>query len=212
MDNKEKLNLNISNCCSFPSLINSPKGPTGPTGSTGPTGAGGIIPFASGDPITTTTVLGGVLNTASVIGFGSSAIGIPAGSGSIDLTGGSGISLDYAFSMPREGNITSLSAYFSTTLPLNLVGGSTVTITAQLFSSTTPDNNFTAIPGAVVTLAPALTGLVSVGAIAEGITTGLAIPVTARTRILLVFVANVTAGPDIATIVQGYASGGLAIN
>jgi BclB C-terminal domain-containing protein len=89
--------------------------------------------------------------------------------------------------------------------------GSTVTITAQLFSSPTPDNTFTAVPGALVTLAPPLTGIVALGTISNGITTGLAIPVTAQTRLLLVFSATVTAGLDVATVISGYASAGLGI-
>lgn len=87
-----------------------------------------------------------------------------------------------------------------------------MTITAQLFESTTPDNTFTAVPGAVVTLAPALTGIVAIGTVSNGITTGLNIPVTAQTRLLLVFSASVTAGIDIATTVIGYASAGLSID
>jgi BclB C-terminal domain-containing protein len=113
--------------------------------------------------------------------------------------------------MPEDGTITSMAAYFSTTAALTLVG-STVTITAQLYSSTTPDNVFTPIPGAVVTLAPPLTGIVAIGTISSGSTTGLSIPVTTETRLLLVFSASVTAGIDVATTVAGYASAGLAIS
>ncbi len=60
----------------------------------------------------------------------------------------------------------------SITAALSLVG-STVTITAQLYSSTVPNNLFTPIPGAIVTLAPSLTGILSIGNISNGITTGL---------------------------------------
>jgi BclB C-terminal domain-containing protein len=180
------------------------------TGTTGATGAGAILPFASGTPATLTTVLGGLLNTSSLLGFGTSATGVTVTGGTIDLTGGPGILINEAFSMPRDGTITSIAAYFSTTAALTLVG-STVTITAQLFSSTTPDNTFTAVPGALVTLAPPLTGVLALGTISSGITTGLAIPVTAETRLLLVFSATVTAGLDIATTIAGYASAGLTI-
>ena len=108
----------------------------------------------------------------------------------IDLTGTAlGPIINFAFSMPRDGTITSIAAYYSNTVALALVG-TTVTITAQLFSSTTPDNTFTAIPGAVVTLAPPLTGVVALGTISSGITTGLSIPVTAETRLLMVFSAT----------------------
>jgi BclB C-terminal domain-containing protein len=177
---------------------------------TGAAGSGAIIPYASGLPAALTTVLGGLLNTSSLIGFGSSATGVSVAGGTIDLTGAAGTLLNFAFSVPRAGTITSLAGYFSVTAGLSLVG-STVTITAQLFQSTAPNNTFTAVPGALVTLAPPLTGLISLGAISSGLTTGLSIPVTAGTRLLMVFSASVTAGIDVATTVAGYASAGLTI-
>ncbi|MEC0124435.1 exosporium glycoprotein BclB-related protein [Paenibacillus pabuli] len=185
-------------------------GTTGVTGATGAAGAGAIIPYASGLPVALTTVLGGLLNTSSLVGFGSSATGISVNGGIIDLTGAAGTLLNFAFSASRAGTITSLAAYFSTTAGLSLVG-TTVTITAQLYHSTTPDNSFTAVPGAVVTLAPPLTGILSVGTISSGVTTGLSIPVAAGDRLLMVFSASVTAGIDVASTFAGYASGSLTI-
>jgi len=185
-------------------------GPTGSTGITGPTGSSAIIPFASGGPAVMTTVAGGLVGTTSVLGFGSSATGISLSGGTIDLTGNVlGPIINFAFSAPRDGTITAIAAYFSTTLALSLLG-STVTITAQMYSSTTPNNIFTAIPGAIVTLAPPLTGVVSLGSISNGITTGLSIPVTAQTRLLMVFSATAT-GTSLINTVVGYASAGLTI-
>ncbi|MDT9717415.1 exosporium glycoprotein BclB-related protein [Paenibacillus sp. ClWae2A] len=185
-------------------------GVTGSTGVTGATGSGAIIPFASGGPAILTTIAGGLVGTTSLIGFGSSATGVSILGGTIDLTGTIvGPLINFAFSVPRDGVITSVAAYFSTTADLALVG-STVTITAQLFSSPTPDNAFTAVPGAVVTLAPPLTGIIALGTISNGITTGLTIPVTAQTRLLLVFSAT-AAGLTLVNTVVGYASGGVNI-
>ncbi|WP_336781237.1 exosporium glycoprotein BclB-related protein [Paenibacillus illinoisensis] len=185
-------------------------GAPGSTGATGAAGAGAIIPYASGLPVALTTVLGGLLNTSSLVGFGNSASGVSVNGGIIDLTGAAGTLLNFAFSASRSGTITSLAAYFSTTAGLSLVG-STITITAQLFRSTTPNNSFTAVPGAVVTLTPSLTGVLALGTISSGLTTGLSIPVTAGDRLLMVFSASVTAGIDVATTLAGYASGGLSI-
>jgi BclB C-terminal domain-containing protein len=126
--------------------------------------------------------------------------------GTIDTTGLN----DVAFSMPRDGVITSMAAYFSVGAAVALVG-STVTITAQLYSSATPDDVFSPVAGATVTLAPPLTGAVAIGDTSNGIVTGLSIPVTAQTRLLMVFSAAVTAGIDIATIISGFASAGLNI-
>lgn len=185
-------------------------GSTGSTGATGAPGSGAIIPFASGTPAALTTVLGGPLNTSSLIGFGTNAAGVTITGGTIDLSGGPGLLVNEAFSAPRDGVITSITAYFSTTAAVTLVG-STITITAQLFSAPTPDNSFTAVPGALVTLAPSLTGIIALGTISNGITTGLSIPVTAQTRLLMVFSATVTAGLDVASTIAGYASAGLNI-
>jgi len=187
-------------------------GPTGPTGPVGPANTLGaaIIPYASGLPLTMTTVLGGLANTSGLVAFGNSADGVLITAGTIDLTGAPVLPLAMPFSMPSNGFITAISAYFSTTASLNLVG-TTITITAQLYSSTTPDNIFTAIPGAFVTLAPSLTGVLAIGDISNGLTTGLSIPVTAQTRLLLVFTPAVTAGIDLAAVIAGYAGAGVQI-
>lgn len=185
-------------------------GPAGAVGATGAAGTGSIIPFASGLPITMTTVLGGILNSSSAMGFGNSHTGIQVLGGTIDLTGSGGIA-NMAFSVPRAGTITSISGYFSTTAALSLIG-STLNVTAQLYQSSGSNNSFTAIPGAMVTLAPPLTGVLSTGTISNGITTGLSIPVTAGSRLLMVYSTTVVAGLDVATVLLGYASGGVSIN
>ena len=205
-----------------------PTGPTGMPGPTGPTGATGlqgpqglqgvagssaIIPYASGLPVTLTIIAGGLVGTTALVGFGNSANGVSILGGTIDLSGASivaGTPINMAFSAPRDGTITAISAYFSVTTALSITG-TTVTITAQLYRSTTPNNTFTAVPGAVVTLAPALTGLLAIGASSNGLITGLNIPVTSQTRLLLVFSATAT-GLSLAQTIIGYASGGVAIS
>ncbi|MDN4084583.1 exosporium glycoprotein BclB-related protein [Paenibacillus polymyxa] len=185
-------------------------GATGVTGVTGATGSGAIIPFASGGPAILTTIAGGLVGTTSLIGFGSSATGISLVGGIIDLTGTLvGPVINFAFSVPRGGVITSIAGYFSTTAALTLLGSS-VSITAQLFSSPTPNNTFIAVPGATVTLTPPLTDIVALGTTSSGIATGLAIPVTAQTRLLMVFSATAT-GISLVNTVVGYASAGVTI-
>ena len=185
-------------------------GVTGPTGPTGIAGSAAIIPFASGLPVSLTTVAGGLVGTPAFVGFGSSAPGLTISGGTINLTNPAGTLTNFAFSMPRDGIITSLSAFFSTTAALSLVG-STIQITAQLYRSVTPDNVFTAVPGAAVSLTPALTGVISAGTLSSGVTDGLNIPVTPETRLMLVFTATAS-GLTLVNTVAGYASGGLAIS
>lgn len=168
--------------------------------------AGAIIPYASGTaPLTLVTVLGGAANTSGLVGFGNSVSGISTAGGTITLGPGQ----NFAFSAPRSGTITSLAAYFSVTAGAPLLG-STVTITAQLYQSTAPNNTFSPIPAATVTLSPPLTGVI-IGTISHGITTGLSVPITPETRLLLVFSAEVTAGLDVAASITGDASAGVNI-
>ncbi len=146
-----------------------------------------------------------------MVGFGNSAPTVFAFGTTIDLTGAAGTLLNFAYSVPRDGIITSISAFFSTAVEVFISIVGSATITAQLYSSPTPDNNFTPIPGAIVTLTPFLSGgLVPIGTISNGLTTGLAIPVTAQTRLLMVY-SITTTGLTVATIVTGYASAGVTI-
>lgn len=204
----------LQKCCEENQGIVGPPGPPGPTGPAGPRGpagipgAGAIIPIASGLPVTLTTVVGGLANTSAVAGFGASTSGIIISGGiiSLDVLG-----ISYAYSEPRDGTITALAAYFSTTAALSLVG-TTVAITVSLWSSPTPNDDFTLVPGASLTLTPTLTGVLSVGTISSGLLTGLTIPITAQTRLLLVVSSNVVAGTDIVTSILGSLSAGIAIS
>jgi len=184
-----------------------PSGPMGPSGADGPVGRGAIIPFSSGLPASATTALGGAIGLSTAVGFGNSTPGVVVAGGLIDAVE----LLNMSLSVPRDGLITSVVAYFSTTAELNIID-SEVTVRAQLWRSTTPNNIFEPVPGAFVDLAPPLTGALNVGFISSGITDGLEIEVTAGTRLLLVFSALVTGGEDIVTTVVGYASGGVAID
>lgn len=185
-------------------------GPTGATGATGVAGTGAIIPFASGLPIALTTIAGGLAGLPAFVGFGSSAQGLTLLGSTINITNASGTLSNFAFQVPRAGTVTSFSAFFSTTLALSLVG-STVTVNAQIYQSTTPDNVFSPIAGTLITLSPSLSGIISIGTLLNGSLTGLNIPVTAQTRLMLVFSATAS-GLTLVNTVAGYASAGLSIN
>ncbi|WP_338597093.1 exosporium glycoprotein BclB-related protein [Clostridium baratii] len=184
------------------------QGLIGPTGATGVAGSSAIIPYASGLPVSLTTVVGGLVGTTSLVGFGNSATGVNIVGGVIDLTGAAGTLINMSFSVPRAGTITSIAAYFSITAGLSLIG-STITIKAQLYQSTTPDNKFSAVSGAEVNLT--LTDTITLGAVRHGITTGLNIQVQPQTRLLLVFSATAS-GLSLVNTVAGYASAGVSIS
>jgi BclB C-terminal domain-containing protein len=96
-----------------------------------------------------------------------------------------------AQTFPIDETIQSMTVFSSTTTALNLVG-TTVTVSAQLYTSSTPDNTFVAVPGAYVTAAPPLTGVDAIGTVSSGIITGLSIPVTAGTRGVIVVSVEAT--------------------
>lgn len=172
-----------------------------------PTTTGGtIIPYASGAPIVMTTILGGLVGTTSVLGFGSSATGVSLLGGTIDLSA----ITNMAFSVPRNGTITSISGFFSTTLALALIGSS-INISAQLFSAPEGSNIFAPVPGGQVNLSPSLAGLVTIGSTTHGTTSGLSIPVVAGSRLILVYSATAT-GISVLHTISGYASAGVTIN
>ena len=95
-------------------------------------------------------------------------------------------------------------------MALSLVG-STVTIRAQIYQSVTPNNVFSPIAGTLINLTPSLSGIISIGTLLNGSLTGLNIPVTAQTRLMLVFSATAS-GLSLLNTVVGYASAGLSIN
>lgn len=185
-----------------------PTGATGPTGPTGPTGLaapGSIIPFASGLPVTLTTFPGtGLPALVAGLGFGANSTYTLSGS-TINISAGP---LNVAFSAPRAGTITSISAYFNTTAAATILG--TATIEAQVYLSTGPNELFTAV-GSPVVLSPSLSGVVAIGTIASGTLNGLSIPVAEGNLILLVFSVTTT-GTELVDTVIGFASAGVTID
>jgi BclB C-terminal domain-containing protein len=152
-----------------------------------------------------TTIAGGLPGTGVIVGYGETVSTGGLG-GAID-----GTELDsLAFSVPRDGTITSISAFFNLRTAMSLVG-TTITVTGQVYVSTTPDNTFTPVPGALVTLAPPLTGLVSIGTVSSGSVTGLSIPVTQGTRLMVVF-SSTAAGVGLINSINGTYSAGVTIN
>jgi len=212
-DNCSDCNCDSCQECCEPIIIVGAKGSTGAAGPTGATGASGgstIIPLSSGIAIPLNTIEGGLPGTPSFIGLGSSAIGNEVLGPTIDFTGDSVDLLNFAFSMPRAGIIKSISAFFSTTGAI-LLTDSFLTIRAQLYVSATPNNVFVAIPDAYVDLAPSLTGdMVPADTICNGVTTNLSIPITAQSRLLMVFSASAT-GTSLENTILGYASAGIEI-
>ncbi len=144
--------------------------------------------------------------TAAAVGFGNSTSSIALVGDTIPLLG----LTTQAYSMPRDGTITSIAAYLSTIVSISLPA-STATVYVQLYQSTAPDEDFDPIPGTLVVLSPTLNGVIGVGTRLTGLLTGINVPVTVGTRILMAFTVEITDGDPVATVVTGYAGGGVTI-
>ena len=174
-------------------------------GTPAPRSFGSMIPFSSGTvPAVMTTLLSGALGLNSAIGFGSSVPNIVISAlDTIDL----GIIPSEAFTVPRAGNITALSATFVSTIAVAALTGTT-TIRAQIYRAPQGSLTFTAT-GAFVDLAPALPAGIAVGSLSAGNGTFAPVPVAVGDRLLMVFSATTTV--FVVAIVTGNASAGITI-
>ncbi len=188
-----------------------PQGEPGPAGPPGPPGPGAIIPFASGTPVLMQAHDGGGNRPRVMVGFGIGATVVPRGGGQIELPHSGVPPMDLSFSVPRDGEITSIAGYYANVTSADL-GPADVQIRGQLYQSTTPNGSFTEVPGATVALSPELTGPIASGTVARGTVDGLSIPVTAGTRLLMVFWAHTTDAFAPPLELSGYFSGGVTIS
>ncbi|MDF2648687.1 MAG: hypothetical protein K0Q73_4492 [Paenibacillus sp.] len=175
-----------------------------------PSGNGAIIPFASGSEFEMRTTTAGDSNVVGLIGFGANGIGVES-AGTIDIS--VNILNPYqAFSVPRNGTITSISALFSV-VEVDIPSLVDVTLTAQLYSAPPNTDEFTAIPSASVVLATDITEAIPPGDIRSDITNNLNIPVLAETRLLMVFFTTASTGSIalLDTGLTGFASAGVNI-
>ena len=182
-------------------------GETGPAGPAGADGAGAILAASGGEPVSVTTILGGLPGTPVLLPLSGSdsEAGPSVLTSTIDTTSAGNVVQVF----PRDGTITSISARFSTTQALALVG-TTGTITAQLYTSSAGDNTLTAVAGATCTMAPPLTGVLGIGTLTYCTTTGLSIAVTNQTTGVLVISAT-AAGLSLVNTFTGYASASLTV-
>ncbi|MFJ5767484.1 exosporium glycoprotein BclB-related protein [Lysinibacillus sp. NPDC093210] len=169
-----------------------------------PTTEGSIIPFSSGiTPVVLTSLVTGLIATPSLIGFGTAVPGVTLLGETLDLSG----VVTEAFTVPRAGNITGLSASFSTTLAVTLIGSTTVT--ATIYRAPAGSTVYTATT-ATVNLAPPFTGVIALGTTAFGSGSFAPVPVTAGDKLVMVY-SITTAGVAVAQVLTGTASAGITI-
>ncbi|MFF2794901.1 exosporium glycoprotein BclB-related protein [Lysinibacillus xylanilyticus] len=165
---------------------------------------GSIIPFSSGN---TQTVVESILgnNFASLIGFGSAVDLVPIANNTINLTG----ILSEAFIVPRDGNITAISASYTALAGGGIESGS-VTIRAQIFQAPVGSNTFTGT-SASVDLVPSITEPIPVGLLVFASATIPPVPVTPGDQLLMVFYISSLPGDTAVDIIIGNASAGINI-
>lgn len=169
-----------------------------------PATEGSIIPFSSGvTPVLLTSLLTGLIATPSLIGFGTAVPGVTLVGNTLDLSG----VVTEAFTVPRTGSITGLSASFSATAVVTLVGSTTVT--ATIYRAPAGSTTYTAT-AATVNLAPAFTGLISLGDTAFGSGSFAPVPVATGDKLVMVY-SITTAGVAVAQVLTGTASAGITI-
>ena len=198
-------------CCCIPGPKGDrgPRGFRGPRGKPGPANEGAIIPFSSGTtPVILTTVANALPSTGFVaaIGFGETQNNIvPGACGTQNLT-----ATNMAFSVPRDGTITAITAYFTNTAS-NTVSSSVLQISVQLYRSTQPNNVFTPLEGTRVDLTPTFTGTLAANSIFTGSRENIRVRVEQGDRLVLVYFLSVVSEPTLSTTIVGNASAGVNI-
>ncbi|MGE7091469.1 exosporium glycoprotein BclB-related protein [Lysinibacillus sp. NPDC048646] len=166
---------------------------------------GSIIPFSSGvTPVLLVSLATGLINTPVLIGFGSAVPGVTILGNTIDLSG----VVTEAFSVPRPGNITAISASFTATVALAVFAGTT-TVTATVYRAPAGSTLFTAT-GATVNLAPSFVAPIVIGQTAFASTNVAPVPVVTGDRLLMVF-SMITSGVTLVQTLTGTASAGITI-
>jgi BclB C-terminal domain-containing protein len=171
---------------------------------------GAVFHLSSGTPLTMTTgAVGFPINnpTVALLGFGSNISGFQYQENSPITVDSSSPIINDAFSVPRNGTITSLSMFFSPTTAFP-PAGEFFTVSAQVYEAS-GNNTLVTIPGATVSYSfPA--GASATGTISTNYITGLNIPVTPQTILLIVFSVE---SADILNsyTISGYASASINI-
>lgn len=182
-------------------------GPIGPPGLAGIPGGGSIIPYASGTPVALTA--GGLVTTTSLVGFVSNLQNVEVSiTPTIDLTGLNVL----AFSSPRDGTLTAISASFAVAIDVTIPDLAAVTINVTLFTAAAGFNIYSPVASTNFNLSPVFVGTLSVGTFATGSLNGLSIPIISNNLYLLTVSAIGSGLGDTGeVVVTGYVTGGINI-
>lgn len=181
------------------------QGVPGSQGVPGTPGSSAILPFVSGSTMTLITSEGGLVGQVGVMGPNGSATTLIVAN-TIDISA----LLNVAPSMPRNGAITSMSAYLVTVSDLALPT-TTVSIQAQIWTST-GGSAFVPLPGTLMPFSNTLTGaLLPAGTYRSQSMAVPLVPVSIEDRYIMVISITATGDVLVATVVAN-AGGGIAVS
>jgi len=173
-----------------------------------PAATGSIIPFSSGIvPVELAVLASGLIGTGSIVGFGTSIPDVTIGNTiniTTDILGGV---VTEAFSAPRAGTITSISASLTTLATVAIFGS--VTVRAQIYRAVAGSNVFSPTT-AFVDLAPPLASI-ALGTITFNTRDVTPVQVAAGDLLLMVFSASSSGTGTLGFTVTGAASAGINI-
>jgi len=169
---------------------------------------GSIIAFSSGTvPALLTSVLG-LAGTSSQIGFGTSLANVTIlGNNTLNLS----LLPNEAFTVPRAGSLTAVSATFTATAAATVALGVPATISAQVYRAAIGETVFSPI-GAIVNLAPPLPNPIAIGNTSFGSVTFPPVPVAVGDRLVMVFSVSAPGSIVALSVVAGTASAGITIS
>lgn len=162
--------------------------PTPGTSLKGGAGGSAVLAASSGTASNLTTVAGGLSGNVGLLplsGVGNADATLSGGT--IDASTGAPAGIPQV--LPRDGTVTAVAAHMVTTVAQSLVG-TTITITAQLYTNGGSGDTRSPVAGTTCTLAPALTGVLAIGTDADCVLTGLSVPVTAGSTAAVVVSAT----------------------
>ena len=115
-----------------------------------------------------TTIAGGLVGTGTLLGTGVSTVGVSLFSSTTIVLS----TLNFAYVLPRNAILTSISASFATTLSIAVLGNTSISVEVQVFQAPSGSTTFTQVPTSPLTLSPALTGTLILPIAIGTITTG----------------------------------------
>ena len=205
--------------------LNGVAGPTGANGATGPTGANGITgPTGPRGLNGIEGIIGpqGIPGLGAILTFSSDIklttmkedkVAVGANSSSyvvckneeILFEEGKGNQAKYAYLLPRNITLNEFAVLFSNANYLSF--DESVTMEAKLYVA---DNNFkfVSLPQTKLILSPVFNDIIGKGAIFKGLISGLNIPLSSQTRILLVIQVNASSTYEI----EGYLNASIGMS